>query len=153
MIFNTQNTDELLKKVNKLFFVSLLVQIILISLLYLLTTNKQQFFINNIEAVIYLQYLMIFVTLLIIPGSEYLLKQKLNKIIQLPDKDEKIQQYLTSIIVKLGLVEFGSIISAVLYYLSGDQTFLYIAVILTLFFLLSKPGKHKIYTDLNIQDS
>lgn len=149
-MFDYKDQNKVFKKINLLHSLSFVLQVLLILILFFFSGRKEEFLISNQESIIYLQYIMILLTLAAIPGSEYFLKMKLEKILQLSDGTKKLEQYITAVIMKLSLVELVSVFAIFIYFFSGNKTFIYISVILTLFFLLSKPGKNKILTDLNM---
>lgn len=149
-IIDFDNLDQTFKKVNFLHLISLIMQVLLIGLIYMFVLQKENFSVNSIETVTYLQYLLIFIAMLTVPGSEYLLKQKLKSALQINDHKKRLAVYLTFLIFKLAIVESINLISIILYFLTGSITFFYISVVFVIFFLMSKPGKDKTMNDLNL---
>jgi len=150
MFLNSENPDKAFQKINLLHMASLIIQIVLIVIVHFMIENKESFQISDQQTIIYTQYIFLLIAMATIPLSEYSIKQKLKKILQMPDKTERFELYLTVLIMKLALIEFINIAAIVVYFLSGHKTFLYISVILALFFLMSRPGKDKIMNDLNM---
>ena len=149
MIFQDSNPAKTLKFVNIIHLISFFIQAVILVVVYIKVMHSDTFRFSDPQIITYLQYIAVIVALAVVPLNEYFIKQKLNKINQISELKEKVNGYFSLIIIKLSLIEMGSIIASVLYYLTGHKTFGYLAVILIIFFMISRPTHYKTNTDLN----
>ena len=150
MLLNEKDPDKLFAKLSNLHIFSLLLQIMFVVGAYYFVSGKRNFYINDTHSLVYLQYVVFILVMGTMPLCEYLVKQNLKKLIPLKDETIKVTKYINILIFKLAAIELVNFMVLISYLLSGNKTFLYISVILMLFFLISRPGKDKVYTDLNI---
>jgi len=149
MLFD-QGEEKGFKVIGLLHMISFLIQLVLLVIAFFFVSNKDTFKISNTESVIYFQYALIFMAMVTLPLSEYSLKQKLKKVLQIQDRKQRIESFVSSLVIKLSIIEFVNILSIIVYFLSGHKSFLYISLILIVFFLFSRPVKEKIINDLNL---
>ena len=152
MFLNYDKPEKSISKVNTIHLLSLFMQIALILIAYFVNIKRENFIVTNQDTLIYLQYFSILLVMAVIPLSEYMIKQKLKKALLMENINDRIEFYIMAIIIKLGLIEFINLLIIVIYFLTGHKTYLYISAILALFFLLSKPGKEKVFNDLGLNN-
>jgi hypothetical protein len=149
-IIDLGNPDATFKRVNLLHLVSFIMQALFIVLVYMVVWQKTSFQLTNVQTLSYIQYLFIIIAMASIPLSEYLVKEKQKKAMQIEDKNQRFASYLIFLIVKLAFIESINFMAIIMYFLSGQDTFFYISLIFTLFFLMSRPAKEKTMNELNL---
>jgi hypothetical protein len=83
-------------------------------------------------------------------ASTVLYRQLLTTAISKPTVQQKIVAYQTAMIIRLALLEGPSLFGIVVYQLTANLLYLAISGIIILFFIIIRPTRDKIATDLNL---
>lgn len=83
-------------------------------------------------------------------ASVVLYRQLLTTAISKPTVQQKVTGYQTAMIVRLALLEGSSLFGIVVYQLTSNLLYLAISGIIILFFIIIRPTRDKIETDLNL---
>lgn len=83
-------------------------------------------------------------------ASNIVFRQKLNTCLTLPGLYEKLTAYRSAIVVRLALVEAASYFLIVAYLLTGNLVLMALLVLILLVFLIYRPTKEKLITDLEL---
>jgi hypothetical protein len=86
-------------------------------------------------------------------GGNFLYKNQLLKIKELPTLKEKLMRYQSALIIRMAMSEGATILAAVVFYLTGDALFLGAAAIMLAWFVIIRPTRYKIAADLELNPS
>jgi hypothetical protein len=82
--------------------------------------------------------------------GRYLFLNKIESAKNMPTLDEKINEYLGASIVQYALLEGPSLLSAILFFLTGGYYFLLGSLVMIIRFVLIRPSKQKAIDDLGL---
>ncbi|WP_448699512.1 hypothetical protein ACFGVR_21040 [Mucilaginibacter sp. AW1-3] len=82
--------------------------------------------------------------------STVLYKQLLTTAINKPTVQQKVTGYQTAMIARLAMLEGASLFGIVVYQLTANLLYLVVSGIIILFFIVIRPTRDKIETDLNL---
>lgn len=83
-----------------------------------------------------------------IPASYFFHSKKVKHIAPELPMQSKINQYKISFLIKISTLEALSVLGILSYMLTADNTFLYVFALLFLAFLINRPTKHNILSEI-----
>jgi hypothetical protein len=145
---NKYTNGTIIKNLTIIHGALLLGQLMIIGvLLFLNQTNlNQPFFGDN-------KILIVIMPVVVAGGfylSRYLFLNKMEAAKNMPTIDEKINEYLGASMVQYALLEGPSILSAILFFLTGGFYFLLGSFAMIICFVLIRPSKQKAINDLGL---
>ncbi len=136
----------------QMIFVAIIVMLALFALFaYYYNTKFGAISTFSVSAQNNLKSLNILLALVGIPASYMFHKRKVSHIDREQPMDRKIMQYKTAFFIKMVTLEGLSLISILIYMITGQINQLMIFGILYLFMLINYPQKRAIYRDLELK--
>lgn len=137
-------------KINLIFHSILALPLVVFGWLFLEAKNGR-FSVVETTGMDMLNFIMPFLTFIIIGFSFLVFKKQLKKINNELPLSEKLDNYLKCVLIKFAGLEFALILSVLGYYLSFTNTFVAMFTIVLVFFSLSKPTPYRIANNLQLK--
>lgn len=83
-------------------------------------------------------------------GGNVLYKKTVEKALIQPTAEQKLETYRGGLIMKYAMLEGPCLLAIIAYFLTGNMQFMYMAGLLIIIFIINKPSKDKIATELQL---
>lgn len=85
-------------------------------------------------------------------GGNVLYKKSVQKASQENEAEKKMEAYKGALIMKYALLEGPCLFALIAYFLTGNIQFMYMAGLLIIVFVMNKPSRDKIATELQLSE-
>jgi len=144
------NSKEIIKKLTLIWIALISGQIMFAGVLLFLRKNGQIFGSEELDKILLMSVPMIVVVL--IASSILIFKQQIAKIKTEENLENKLNKYQSATIISFALLESPSLLSLISFFLTENNLFLYLSILVIFLFFISKPSEHKLNMDLEISE-
>ena len=141
------NIEQFFKTLNMIFFALFSGQIIFFGVVYYMSLQNGALIPNAATDMVMLIQLLPIIGLLPIPAAYVLYSVQTKTAKMLPNNDQKLKAYQSSVIIKLALFEATCFIGLVGFLLTAADNFWAVFIAGLVFMLLNRPTKGKLVTD------
>jgi hypothetical protein len=141
-----------LKAIRILYFAMLIGQVFFASIITVLV--EAGFATGNNNSLITMgQVAVIVIAAVLVPASFFLFRKRLSIINPEEDLGGKLEKYRAALIIRMGLCQMPTMFATIVYFITGNHSFLWMIIILISNFLLIYPSNNKIIDSLQLNSS